>query len=170
MEFSDSLAIYAGCAPSGNIHSTRYLLNTCLLQGRFRPQMPRSVTEPGVDDLAFTIDDVRKWQGAASIVFVRDLLRGVGGVENHGVGYAELAHGGQGDRSAVNAVEAEEHQAFVLVLFVEFLEMNHLLAAGRSSALPEVQPNDLASVVREPDPPSVCRGQVEVRCLRARFQ
>ena len=45
-------------------------------------------------------------------------------------------------------VEAEDHQALASVLRVEFLEMTHLLAAGRSAGPPDVEPDDLAAVVR----------------------
>ena len=76
----------------------------------------------------------------------------------------------QGDLLVVRGVEAEDHESLVFVLHIKFLEMTHLLAAGRSPGPPDVEPDDLAAIVRELDPLPVGRGQIEVRRFRARFQ
>ncbi len=132
------------------------LLDTQLLQSGLRSYMTLFVSVPRVDDVAVAVDEVTERHPAGSIIQMRDFYRGIGRVKYAWELHAVFAHHLDGYVLVIGEIEAEDNEALLLVLLVEFLETPYLLAAGGSAGAPDVKPHDLATVLGQPNPFPVC--------------
>ena len=96
-------------------------------------------------DYALAVDDV-SFRPAVGAVQLRNLLVGIAyGVQIDVIAVKETAIG------ALVLVDADGEYGEIGAITMELHEGGGLLNAGRALAPPQVQQNDLASIVREPD-------------------